>query len=132
MKVRKNRVVRSKLKLKGKFAKSRRRKEREIKRELIEEREKELLSKIELFGNNEADALLESSKELQQRLKLDPFIRDFVNRESLRSRAIIEQRFGKQIAEDVKLDFKIVSINHEIVEIKQSFSEVGGKQRFSI
>lgn len=131
MKHKKNRIIRSKLKLKGKFAKNRKRQEREIKREIIEKKERELLSKIELFGNLEADGLLEGSKELQNRLKSDIFIRNFVEKETKNTREWITERFGMQAAEVIKFDFKIIRINHEEVEIKQSFTEIDGKIIFA-
>lgn len=130
MNKRRSNIIKSKLKLKGKFGKNRKRKENLIKQRLLEQKEKELLLSLDLFSNPTALDLIPSSKDLQKKMFEDPFVKDFLEKVKKSTIEEFTEKLGNlQRAEAIESNFTVTSVTHKILEITQSFSPFEGKGR---
>jgi hypothetical protein len=130
MKKRGKRIFKSKLKLKGKFEKNRKKKENKIKQQLLKEKEKEILSSMDLFANSTNLDLITSSKDLQKKIFEDEFVQNFIKKvEKSSFEEFAKKLNSKERAKEIKSHFSVSSITHKILEITQSFSSFTGKGR---
>lgn len=123
-------VIKSKLKLKGKFGKNRRKKEEMVRQQLLQEKERELLASMNLFSPSGNADLMESSKDLQQKVFEDPFVKDFIDKVNKST----EEEYRTKLASDQKAaeitsKFSVSSVSHTILELTQSISPFEGKGR---
>ena len=130
MNKRRSKIIKSKLKLKGKFGRNRKRKEELIKQKLLEEKEKELLSSLDLFSNPTALDFIPSSKDYQKKMFEDPFVKEFLEKVKKETLEEFTEKLGNpERAKEIKSNFSITSMTHKILEITQSFSSFEGKGR---
>lgn len=130
MKGKTKKIVKSKLNLKGKFGRNRKKKENMIRQKLLQEKEQELLSSMDLFSNSSNLEKLSSSKDLDKKVFEDSFVKSFLDK----LRKSSQEEFSKRLesserAKQVESTFSVTSMTHNILEITQSFSAFQGNGR---
>ena len=124
------RIFKSKLKLKGRFEKNRKKNENKIKQQILKQKEQELLSSIDLFSTKTDLDIITSSKDLQKKVFEDAFVKSFIEKiEKSSTEEFAKKLNSEKRAKEIKSHFSISSITHKILEITQSFSSFQGKGR---